>query len=170
METAIAVLIMLNGYHLKFLRHLIKCGVRFLIVGGQARNLLFGTHTKDLDVWVDLSDSNRPVLDDALIAWAEEHPSHTRLSWTTPLQLRPRVQIKFPDQYAMYMSESNEIVEIKLEDGIDVLTSLSGLDFNECMDRSIVHRTSVGEVRHLCASDLDAPDRTRKLMGDNSGS
>ena len=149
---------MLNDYHLRFIRHFNDHGVRFLIVGGQARHFLFGTPTRDLDLWVDLSDDNIPVLEDALIAWAEEYQSHTSGDWKRPLPLRRSVQMQFPKRDAMYMTDSCEMVEISAEDGIDVLTSLSDFDFAKCMDRSIICQISVGEIRHLCASDLEASD------------
>jgi hypothetical protein len=53
-----------NEYHIQFLRHLARHGVRFLIVGGQARWLADRSHvTRDLDVWVSIATSDKPALE-----------------------------------------------------------------------------------------------------------
>src|SRR5262245_34500869 len=89
---------MLNEYQLKFVHHFMRCGVTFLIIGGQARWLLDRQHeTRDLDLWVRLGPEDKPKLEHALIAWGTEHPLHTSQNWVAPLRLRPGVQIAFPE-------------------------------------------------------------------------
>ena len=63
---------MLNEYHLQFLSHLDHYSVRFLMIGGQARALLSGGATKDLDIWVDIAPTNRGALGKAMSAWAQK--------------------------------------------------------------------------------------------------
>lgn len=149
---------MLSDYHRRFIRNLLDHNVRFLIIGGQARHLLFGTPTADLDLWVSLSEQDAPRLEEALVSWAQEYPTHTNRNFTKPLSLRPRLQLHFPEWDTAYLTEANEIIEIKAIEGVDVLTSVEGLDFDACWDRSTPYRISELEVRGLCASDLEASD------------
>jgi hypothetical protein len=58
---------MLNEYHLQFLRLLTERGVRFLVIGGQARFAYHGIATRDLDIRVDLSSENGPALEECLV-------------------------------------------------------------------------------------------------------
>ncbi|WP_092180657.1 hypothetical protein [Bradyrhizobium sp. cf659] len=128
--------ICLNEYQRQFLRLFTSRGVRFLIIGGQGRAAHYGASTKDLDLWVDISHLNRPVLDLALVAWATEHPSHSASSFALPLPLRPAVQIKFPDAAAWYLGDDGEPREITPDEGIDILTSIGSADFAEFYDRA----------------------------------
>ena len=60
---------MLNDYQIQFLHHLVRHGVTFLIVRGQARWLMNNAHrTRDLDVWVSIAEASKPKLEEALIA------------------------------------------------------------------------------------------------------
>ena len=94
----------LNEYQLQFLKLLVDRRCRFLIIGGQARSIHEGAVTRDLDVWVDISSANRPTLDLTLLAWATEHRMHSSADFSqTPLQLRPCVQIKFPECNAFFI-------------------------------------------------------------------
>ena len=88
---------MLNEYHLQFLHHLMDHGVRFLIVGGQARYVHHGNRTRDLDLWVDISVGSRPALEKALVEWSKKNPAHTHRPVTSPINFSPKGQQKFPD-------------------------------------------------------------------------
>jgi len=57
----------LNEYHVKFLHHLGRGGVTFLVIGGQARRLHCASYqTRDLDVWVRLREEDKPALEWAI--------------------------------------------------------------------------------------------------------
>ena len=156
---------MLNEYHIKFLHHFGKYDVAFLIIGGQARHFLDSSHqTNDLDIWVRLQPGDIMRLENALVAWANEHPQHAisqRL--VPPLRLRPDVQIKFPEIDGVWFLDLDENSrEQGTRDGIDVLTSLYDLDFDECMRRAGQFDARGVTVFSLCRSDLD---RTPKASG-----
>jgi hypothetical protein len=152
-----------NEYHIQFLRHLARHGVRFLIVGGQARWLADRSHvTRDLDVWVSIATSDKPALEQALVAWSREHPAHTAVPLQAPLPLRLGVQIAFPDcDGVLYLDRTGEMRELSTADRIDVLTSLAGMDFEECLARSVGHDVEGATVRALCDSDLDKAAQLR---------
>src|SRR6266478_6082500 len=120
---------MLNEYHLQFLRILHGHRVRFLVIGGQARYTHLGAPTRDLDVWVDISPKNRPALDRSLVEWKAKYPIHTLMDISQPLALRPNVQIKFPDANVWFERSDGQPSEISVQDGIDVLTSIGQADF-----------------------------------------
>jgi hypothetical protein len=154
---------MLNDYHIQFLHHLAGYSVRFLIVGGRARWLSERAHKKrDLDVWVGVADTDKPALERALVAWSQAHPTHTAKPLQAPLQLRPEVQIAFPDcDGVAYMDRSGVIRELSTGDRIDELTTLSGMDFEDCFARAVQHDVDGIAVRAMCAADLDEAARLR---------
>jgi hypothetical protein len=81
----------LDEYHLQFLKLLVDRDCRFLIIGGQARAVHHGTRTRDLDVWVDVSNMNRPTAEQCISAWVAKHPLHAILQ--TPVSLRTGQQV-----------------------------------------------------------------------------
>jgi hypothetical protein len=129
----------------------------FLIVRGQARWFINNAHqTRDLDIWVSIADGDKPKLQNALIAWAGEHPQHSNRNWTPPLDLRPKLQIAFPENDGVwYMDRAGGLREISTADRIDVLTSLEGMDFDECFKRGAVHEVEGVRIRAMSAADLD---------------
>jgi len=145
----------LNDYQLQFLREMIKRGVRFLVIGGQARNVYHGTRTRDLDLWVDISSQNRPALDLCLMAWAAEHPMHSAANFSPPLPLRPGVQIKFPDDEVFYVGADGEPTAIVPADCIDVLTSIGAADFGKFYDRAEWHEIAGIRLPLLARDDLN---------------
>lgn len=157
---------MLNGYHIQFLRNLDDYHVRFLVIGGQARWLHWNTPTRDLDVWVDISDANRPALEKSLIAWKKRYPIHTQETMEPPLPIRPKVLIQFPDRDNVYYFQTDEggIGEIKYEDRVDVLFSadVKGLEFEECFQRSVLHQVDGIDIRCLAETDLEEPESNRR--------
>ena len=124
----------MNEYHLQFLRQLLSRGVRFLVIGGQARFVHHGTITRDLDLWVDVSLQNRPQLVQCLIAWKLEYPVHYFADISA---LRPGVQIRSPDADVWFMGRDKQPVELLVADGIDILTSIGDADFDEYYPRAI---------------------------------
>jgi len=66
----------LNEYHLQFLKLLIDRSCRFLIIGGQARAVHHFTPTRDFDVWVDVSQSNKLIAEQCISAWMARYPLH----------------------------------------------------------------------------------------------
>jgi hypothetical protein len=148
---------MLNDYHIQFLHHLIRYGVAFLVVRGQARWLLDNAHqTRDLDLWVSIADADKPNLERALIEWANKHRQHTNQNWVSPLHLRPKVQIAFPEVDGVwYLDRSGVAREISTADRIDVLTSLEGMLFDECWKHAVTHKVEGATFRAMRAADLD---------------
>jgi hypothetical protein len=146
---------MLNDYHLQFLHLLHHRGARFLVIGGQARYAHFGTPTQDLDIWVDISAKSRPALDHCLVSWKEEHSLHTLMCVSHPLELRPNVQIKFPDADALYLKSNGEMAEISAEDG-DILTSIGEADFESYYDRASQKLVHGLKLPFLAVDDIEA--------------
>lgn len=149
---------MLNEYHIKFLHHLVEHDVAFLIIGGQARHFLDASHrTCDLDIWLRVRQRDNAKLERALVAWAKEHPQHARYqNLTPPLPLRLGVQIQFPETDGVYfLDRSGGVGEVGTREGIDLLTSLRDLDFDECMRRALLHDVDGVTVYSLCPADLD---------------
>jgi hypothetical protein len=99
---------MLNSYHREFLKLLSECGVRFMVIGGQARHHYYGTETRDLDVWAQ----NDEALQRALAAWMESHP------WPLP---RPELRLWHPDDTQLHQTGTDEAAG-----RIDVLTKVDG--------------------------------------------
>jgi hypothetical protein len=151
---AVAVL---NDYHIQFLQHLVRHDVSFLIVRGQARRFINSAHqTRDLDIWVSIADKDKPALERALIEWASKNPQHTNRNWASPLPLRPKVQIAFPENDGVwYMDRTGALQEISTVDRIDVLTSLVGMEFEECLKRAVAREIEGVTVHAMCAGDLD---------------
>lgn len=143
---------MLNYYHIEFLNHLISNNVDFLVIGGQARKILTPLHvTSDLDIWLDIDSGNKDRSSRALQKWKEKHPTHSSADFTTPL--RPKVQIHFPEI---------DITGLKAAMGIDILTSIEGMSFHECMEHAITTRIKSIEIKSLCDHHLKHASDLRK--------
>jgi hypothetical protein len=109
-----------------------------------------------LDIWVSIADKDRPALERALVAWASKHPLHTNRDWVPPLSLGPKLQIAFPeDDRVAYLGRSGGVLYISIADRIDVLTSLEGMNFEECFERPVIHEVEGVTVRAMPAADLD---------------
>jgi hypothetical protein len=153
----------LNDYHIQFLHHLVHHNVAFMVVRGQARRFINNAHeTRDLDIWVSIADEDKPRLERALIEWAREHPQHSNRDWRSPLLLRPKLQIAFPENDGVgYLSRSGAPCEISTADRIDVLTSLEGMNFDECLKRAGKHEVDGNSVYVMCTADLDKASEHR---------
>ncbi|MGL4090848.1 hypothetical protein [Hyphomicrobiales bacterium] len=148
---------MINEYQQQFLEHIDADGVRYLVIGGQARLVHFGNTTSDLDVWVDIGDANLAALERSLVGWVDRYPAHWFKTLVAPLALRAGLQFKFPDvDGCLFLSADGELLEIGTTNGVDVLTSVRGADFGECYSRRLMSAISGLNVPFLGAADLDA--------------
>lgn len=154
---------MLNEYHLEFLRRFNDRTVRYLVLGGQARAVHFGIATRDLDIWVDIGKNNGQALEDCLVSWSANHPLHVFPPLTSPLNLRPNVQIKIPDADVYYLNKAGNSVRITPDEGIDILTSVDDRNFEEYYNRSVVLKV-VGDldIRFIAPGDVDELSTLRK--------
>lgn len=104
---------MISPYHLQFLDHLTQRGVAFIIIGGQARYQHFGTSTRDLDIWVRVTEDNSN-LSEAVASWVTRYPSHVvnPWDWNPPFDFNRKIQIHFPETDASFQSGPFERAEI----------------------------------------------------------
>ena len=147
---------MLNEYHLQFLHNFTDLGVRFLIIGGQARHVHNGSVTRDLDLWVAIDPASTTSLERALVRWSEEHPSHTARPITSPINFSPKRQLKFPDAECWFMTRAGGPMEILPADCVDVLTSIGDhdFDFDAFYHRAFTQCVDAMALSFLSASDL----------------
>ncbi len=111
---------MLNDYQRRFLALLVEHEARFLVIGGQAREHYTDTHTRDLDILIDIEPPTNNV-ERALQEWKRRYPIHTMLDLEPPLALRPMVQMQFPDDVCAYQDDNGNVRKIEPKDGVDVL-------------------------------------------------
>ena len=149
---------MLNGYHRQFLATLANAHVRFLVIGGQARWLHFGTTTRDLDLWVHAAPANLEALSPCLIRWKQRYPSHTSLSLEQLRPLRRNLQIPLPDADVHYLREDGELERLSVDERIDVLTSVQAVpdaEFSNYYGRAATRWIDGFAVRIVAIEDLD---------------
>lgn len=106
----------LNAVELGFIQALLKHNVRFLVVGGHAV-IYYGYErvTKDLDLLIDASIENI---------------RHLRLAFAS-------MNISIDDHELERMSAPKVIIPIARL-GIELLTSIEGVDFNEAYEKSLL--------------------------------
>ncbi|MDH3944269.1 MAG: hypothetical protein OEV06_09280 [Anaerolineae bacterium] len=103
---------MLNPDFKEFIQSLNKNDVRYLVVGGYAVALYgYPRYTKDLDIWIESSESNASNLVDALVQFGFASLEITAEDFLQPDTI---IQLGYPPNR------------------IDLLTSLPGVDFAEC--------------------------------------
>ena len=108
---------MLNRDFREFIESLNNHNVRYLVVGGYAVALHgHPRYTKDLDVWIDLSRQNAENLIEAIHAFGFASLELAAQDFLTPGQV---VQLGRPPNR------------------IDLLVSVSGVEFDECYDKRI---------------------------------
>jgi predicted nucleotidyltransferase len=108
---------MFNQDFKEFIESLNDKHVRYLVVGGYAVALHgHPRYTKDLDIWVELSRENAQALIQALGQFGMGSLGLTEEDFLVPDQV---VQIGYPP------------------DRIDILVSISGVEFRECYDRRV---------------------------------
>lgn len=145
---------MLNEYHLQFLHNFTDLGVRFLIIGGQARHAHNGSVTRDLDLWVAIDPASVPILERALLRWSQNHPLHTQWPLTSPISFSPKRQLKFPDAECWFTTRAGDPMEILPADGIDILTSIGDHDFDVFYHRAFTQCVDGMALPFLSAGDL----------------
>jgi hypothetical protein len=123
--------------------------------------------TRDLDVWVDVSHSNKPIAGQCISAWVARYPLHAPFL-QRPVSLRSGQQIKFPDADVFFLGTDELPKEISPADGIDVLTSIKFVAFDDFFQRvhgkkspvfcfRFLHaQTSIASVRRKIGKMLDA--------------
>jgi hypothetical protein len=154
---------MLNDYQVQFLHHLIRHNVTFLVVRRQARWLNNNAHmTRDLDIWVSIADKDRPALERALIEWASKNPQHTNQNWASPLVASAESSNRIPRKRWGLVHGSHGCAERNLNScRIDVLTSLEGMIFEECLARATMHNVDGATVHAMSPADLDQAAKFR---------
>lgn len=126
----------MNRDFLDFLRCLLEAGARFLVVGAHAMAVHgIPRATGDLDVWVAHDPGNAVRVWDALL----------RFGAPVRAMGASRADLESP----------GKVVQIGLPPArIDVLTSLSGLDFDDAWERRQLQNAGGMEVPFLGRADL----------------
>lgn len=156
---------MLNSYHLKFLKHLRCSDVAFLVIGGQARRFRDPKHqTHDLDMWFSMRAQNKVMIDKALRSWISDHPLHSgSIDRHNELHLVENMQMTLPDVYGvMYLDLNGDARTINVRDGIDILTSISGMNSEECMSRAVNFHVADLQLPSLSDPDLEFAARVKE--------
>ena len=108
---------MFNQDFKEFIESLNDKQVRYLVIGGYAVALHgHPRYTKDLDIWVERSHENAQALIQALVQFGMGSLGLSEEDFLTPDQV---VQIGYPPNR------------------IDILVSISGVEFPECFDRRV---------------------------------
>lgn len=85
------------------------------------------------------------------------HPAHTAAGWLVlSIDLRPKLQIKLPDDNCWYMTRTGEPAAIPVLRCIDILTSIAGHDFEACHARAHAHPVDGSNVLFLCRDDVQS--------------
>lgn len=132
----------LNQDFKEFIQSLNDHNVRYLIIGGYA--VAFHGHpryTKDLDVWIELGQENAANILKALAHFGFGSLGLTEDDFLEPDQI---VQLGFPPSR------------------IDILTTLEGVDFDECFASKIV--TTIDNIQ-MNFIDLENLKKNKKATG-----
>ncbi len=133
---------MLNQDFKEFIQSLNDNAVRYLLVGGYAVALHgYPRYTKDLDVWVDSTTENAARIIKALQQFGFGSLDLKESDFTTPDQV---VQLGCPPNR------------------IDMLTSLSGVEFSECYASRVVEEIDGVPVSFI---DLENLKKNKKATG-----
>ena len=133
---------MLNQDFKEFIQSLNDNAVRYLLVGGYAVALHgYPRYTKDLDVWVDSTTENAARIIKALQQFGFGSLDLKESDFTTPDQV---VQLGYPPNR------------------IDMLTSLSGVEFSECYASRVVEEIDGVPVSFI---DLENLKKNKKATG-----
>ena len=113
--------------------------VRYLTIGGYGMRCHgFDRKTFDLDLWVDRSAQNAAQIERVIEQLAPGHAPNGA-SWCNVFQL-DKCLVEYPS--------------IGPRKEVDILTSLGGMDFDECYARSTVSNVDGVSLRALCIQDL----------------
>jgi len=133
---------MLNRDFKEFIASLNDNQVRYLVVGGYAVALHgHPRFTKDLDVWVDCSQVNAGAIIKALAQFGMGSLGLTEKDFLVPDQV---IQLGYPPNR------------------IDILLSISGVEFDECYEKRVVVKLDQLNVNFI---DLDNLKRNKKAAG-----
>lgn len=133
---------MLNQDFKEFIQSLNDNAVRYLLVGGYAVALHgYPRYTKDLDVWVESTTENAARIIKALQLFGFGSLDLKESDFTTPDQV---VQLGYPPNR------------------IDMLTSLSGVEFSECYDSRVIEKI---DGVHVSFIDLENLKKNKKATG-----
>jgi hypothetical protein len=132
----------LNQDFKEFIQSLNDNAVRYLLVGGYAVALHgYPRYTKDLDVWVDSTTENAARIIKALQQFGFGSLDLKESDFTTPDQV---VQLGYPPSR------------------IDILTSLSGVEFSECYSSRVTEEIDGVPVSFI---DLENLKKNKKATG-----
>jgi hypothetical protein len=132
----------LNQDFKEFIQSLNDNAVRYLLVGGYAVALHgYPRYTKDLDIWVDSTTENAAQIIKALQQFGFGSLDLKESDFTTPDQV---VQLGYPPNR------------------IDLLTSLSGVEFSECYASRVVEEIDGVPVSFI---DLENLKKNKKATG-----
>jgi len=132
----------LNPDFKEFIQLLNEHNVRYLIIGGYA--VAFHGHpryTKDLDVWIELDPINAANILKALAHFGFASLGLTKDDFLEPDQI---IQLGFPPNR------------------IDILTTLEGVEFDECFASKII--TTIDDIQ-MNFIDLENLKKNKKATG-----
>lgn len=154
---------MISRFHCTFLEHLNGRHIRYLIVGGQAAHFYHGSSTKDLDLWVSSEPNEVLALNEALILWLKEYPSHMHPMRRFSLEQGGAwEQIKIPDCEVAVLDEKGELQYVHPNEGIDILSKLKQASFSTCYKHRKTACINGTDVSFLSKADLEV---TKKGAG-----
>ncbi len=131
---------MLNQDFKEFIKSLNDKQVHYLIVGGYAVAFYgYPRYTKDLDVWIEISEENAKKIIQALEQFGFASLSLTEQDFLTPNQV---IQLGYPPSR------------------IDLLTSIDGVEFFQCYQSRTSEDIDGQPVNFICLDDLKKNKRS----------
>ena len=123
----------------EFLKLLSQHEVRFMVVGGYAVTYHgYARYTGDIDVWVEVEPANADRIVEALKGFGFD----------------------VPDLKSDLFLTAGQIIRMGVEPTrIEILTQISGVAFEACYPRRLVHSIDEVEIPFLSLSDLRANKR-----------
>jgi hypothetical protein len=97
-------------------------GVRFLVIGGQARAIWDSYVTRDLDLWVEFNTMNLMRASHAYDAWADKYETHVSPAYVGQLPNAKRnTQVFIPDDDVIFPLENGHVIQIDEHSKTDML-------------------------------------------------
>jgi hypothetical protein len=132
----------LNPDFKEFIQSLNDNGVRYLVIGGYAVALHgYPRYTKDMDIWIEMSNENAARIVKALKEFGFESLGLKEADFLVPDQI---IQLGYPPRR------------------IDVLTTIPGIEFSECYPS---HLTADVEGTSVNFIDLESLKKNKKASG-----
>ncbi len=133
---------MLNKDFKEFIKYLNENKVKYLIVGGYAVALHgYPRYTKDMGVWIEMSNENAANMIKALNQFGFDSSGLKKSDFLEPNQF---IQLGYPPNR------------------IDIINSLSGVDFESCYSSKVVTMVDDIEVNFI---DLENLKKNKKASG-----